>query len=272
MADDIKKEEKLEDAEVAEEVMKEEKKIEAEEIKEAEEGREEAPKTAVVAETKEIDRGKALKKWFKKPTEEKEEKKDWKPALAKKEPEKKKPVSSRNFRPALAYVMAVLVLAVSAGANVYLYKKYAAIENKLAANQRASQEAGKADKEKLDELAAKVEKLASVASAGGSVQGDATAAQTENKTGAIKVAIYNGTATVGLAKEMGATLKAKLAEAEVVALDNAKHSDYTKTLVMAIGGKVAEAQKIAQVIGAQFSMLPLDETKPDADVLVVVGK
>ncbi len=137
-----------------------------------------------------------------------------------------------------------------------------------------AQNTNNAEQEKIDKIASQVEKLANLMNVNGnapSAEGtSATAVAAE--ASAIKVAIYNGTTTVGLAKEMEATLKAKLAGTEVVALDNAKHNNYTKTSVVAIGGKVAEAQKIAQAIGAQVITLPLDETKPNADVLIVVGK
>ena len=227
---------------------------------------------------KEVDPSKALKSWFKKKPEE----------IEKEEGPKKRPINWIKSHLIFVHVLALLVLVTSIGANLCLYKKYKAAKNKPAETVCVSQESNSLDKEKIDKMAEQVDKLSTILATNGNTQNTSNVSSENNQNilklalaspteaektgGAIKVAIYNGTTTAGLAKEMETTLKAKLAEAEVVALDNAKHSNYTKTLVMAIGGKVPEAQKVAQAIGAQFSIFPLDENKPDADVLVVVGK
>lgn len=256
-------EDELENKKEITEVIKEEEKIEAEE-------------------TKKTDPSKALKSWFNKKVEEKKKPEEEKAEVAKPvisgNKKIKKPINWRKFRFIFIHGLALLVLIASIGANVCLYKKYKAFKNKPAETICVAQDTSKIDQEKIEKLTMQVEKLVSLVDIKEStpnVEGastDSVATQAENKPSVIKVAIYNGTTTVGLAKEMGITLKAKLAEAEVVVLDNAKHSNYTKTTVMAISGKVAEAQKVAQAIGGQFSLFPLDENKPDADVLVVVGK
>jgi len=89
----------------------------------------------------------------------------------------------------------------------------------------------------------------------------------------LRVALYNGTTTTGLTKTMEADLKSKLTNVEVVLKENAKKSDYTKTLVIDLSGnKKAEAEQLANVLGGQVTSLPKDETRPDADILVIIGK
>lgn len=228
-----------------------------------------------VEEIKKADRAKALKSWFKsKPEEEKRKEEQEKPTPAKKtEPiqNDKKDRVPRNWRRIkliTVHIIAVSILVASVAVNAYLYKKY-----KEAKNASIQQETTMCvsqqniDREKLDNLAVQVEKLAVLMNETKSVP-----ATPEKVAEAIKVAIYNGTATAGLAKEMEKTLKDKMTDASVVALDNAKHSNYTKTLVMALNGKTQEAQKVAQAIGGQLSIIPIDEEKPNADVLVIVGK
>ena len=250
-------EEKIKDEMSDEEIIKEEAKLKAEEAKKE-------------------DPGKALKSWFeKKPEEEKREEPSPKPVQ--KESAKKsgkKPINWRRVRFVSVHILAVLALVASVGANVCLYRKYKALKNKPAETTMCvAQNTDNAEQEKIDKIASQVEKLAKLMNVDGNApSAEGASAVVAAEASAIKVAIYNGTTTAGLAKEMETTLKAKLAGTEVVALDNAKHNDYNKTSVVAIGGKVAEAQKVAQAIGAQFSLLPLDENKPNADVLIVVGK
>lgn len=226
-------------------------------------------------EIKKVDKEKALKSWFKsKPEDEKDKKEQEKliPAkkaeLIKNDKKDKTPRNWRRIKLITMHTIAILILAISVATNVCLYKKYKEIKNASAEQESAmcvSQQ--NIDKEKLDNLTAQVEKLVASMNETKSVP-----ATPEKVAEAIKVAIYNGTATAGLAKEMEKTLKEKISDANVVALDNAKHSNYTKTLVMALNGKTQEAQKIAQAIGGQLSIVPMDETKPNADVLVIVGK
>lgn len=254
-----------------------------EEIKEKE--TEEAPaEKAADAEVK-IDKNKALKNWFKKESKGKEKKEElFSSALANK-PKKangdgvKHPINWKRVRLIFVYTLAILILAASVATNGLLYKKYKALKNKPAETTMcvAQEKNNGIDKEKIEKMAAQIDKLSAMLNLNGEAQETAKATadanQAENKTNVIKVAIYNGTTTVGLAREMGKTLKEKMSEVEVVALDNAKHNNYAKTSVVALGGKTAEAQKIAQAIGGQFNIFPLDEVKPaDADVLVVVGK
>ena len=94
-----------------------------------------------------------------------------------------------------------------------------------------------------------------------------------SQTQLLRVALYNGTTTTGLTKSVETDLKAKLPNIEVVLKENAKKNDYTKTLVIDLSGnKKEEAIQLANVLGGQVQDLPKDETKPDADILVIIGK
>ncbi len=89
----------------------------------------------------------------------------------------------------------------------------------------------------------------------------------------LRVALYNGTTTTGLTKSVETDLKGKLTNVEVVLKENAKKNDYTKTLVIDLNGnKKDEAIQLAKVLGGEVASLPNNETKPDADLLVIIGK
>lgn len=88
----------------------------------------------------------------------------------------------------------------------------------------------------------------------------------------VKVAIYNGTTTVGLSSKAEKQLKEKITNIEVAVKENAKKRDYGKTVVVALSPqREQEAKAIAQVFGAQVSTLPEGEAKPEADILIILG-
>ena len=89
----------------------------------------------------------------------------------------------------------------------------------------------------------------------------------------IKVALYNGTNTDGLTSGAEAKIKDKIANVEITAREKAKKSDYTSTTVIDLSGsKADQAKAIAEAVGGQVSTLPDGETKPDADILVIVAQ
>lgn len=89
----------------------------------------------------------------------------------------------------------------------------------------------------------------------------------------VKVAIYNGTNTVGLTAKIESQLKAKISNLEVVSKENAKKRDYTKTVVVVLTpGASAEAQTVAELLGATVGTLPEGEARPNADIAVIIGK
>jgi len=93
----------------------------------------------------------------------------------------------------------------------------------------------------------------------------------QSQTQTVKVAIYNGTKTVGLTKTAGADLKSKVSNADVITSGNASN-DYSKTIVVDLtGGKKADADNIAKILNGEVGSLPQGETKPNADILVILG-
>lgn len=104
----------------------------------------------------------------------------------------------------------------------------------------------------------------------GGMTGTATPSAQVNST--VKLAIYNGTTTVGLASTAEKQLKDKISNLDVVVKENAKKKDYEKTVVVALSqGREQEAKAIAEFLGAQASLLPEGEVKPEAEVLIILG-
>ena len=88
----------------------------------------------------------------------------------------------------------------------------------------------------------------------------------------VKVAIYNGTKTVGLAAAAEKDLKEKLPFVNVVLKDNST-GDFSKTIVVDLkGNKKDAANQIAKAISGEVSSLPTGEKQPDADILVILGR
>lgn len=93
-----------------------------------------------------------------------------------------------------------------------------------------------------------------------------------NQTQSLRVALYNGTTTTGLTKTVETDLKAKLTNVEVVLKENAKKQDYAKTVVVDLtGSQKAMAQELASILGGEISSLPEGESKPKADLLIILG-
>lgn len=98
--------------------------------------------------------------------------------------------------------------------------------------------------------------------------GDQTA-QIEN----VRVVLRNGTTTVGLTNKIEPEVKKALANSEIVAKENAAKTDYEKTIVIVIDqGKKSQAEQLSKALGATVSVLPEGEIRPDAAILVIVGR
>ena len=84
--------------------------------------------------------------------------------------------------------------------------------------------------------------------------------------------LYNGTTTTGLTKKYEIELKTKVQGAAVVDRDNAKKSDYEKSVLVDISGtKSAAASELAKTLGLTVSLLPQGEATPEADFLIILG-
>lgn len=88
----------------------------------------------------------------------------------------------------------------------------------------------------------------------------------------IKVAIYNGTKTSGLAATTEKQLQNKFPNISVVTTGNTK-KDYTKNLFVDLTGtNNAIIQQLITLLGGDSGSLPAGEVKPDADILIILGK
>lgn len=105
----------------------------------------------------------------------------------------------------------------------------------------------------------------------------ATPSTTQNQS--IKVALYNGTKTVGITSNAEKFLKDKMgSQIEIVLKESAKNQNYEKTAVVDLSKiNSAIAQKIAQNFNSTLTDLPQGENKPvvsgsQVDVLVIIGR
>jgi hypothetical protein len=102
----------------------------------------------------------------------------------------------------------------------------------------------------------------------------ATPTLTPTPTSAFKpvnVALYNGTKTIGLAANVQTKLKTSAPNVTVVNKANAA-GNYTETLVVDFTGKFnKEAQQLAKLTGGSLGVLPKNELKPTADILIILG-
>jgi hypothetical protein len=88
----------------------------------------------------------------------------------------------------------------------------------------------------------------------------------------VKVALYNGTKTTGLAKTVETEIITNNQNIEVVTKDNAKN-DYKKTIVIDLTGKNKDvAAKLAMQYKGEVETMPSGETTPTgADILIILG-
>ena len=89
----------------------------------------------------------------------------------------------------------------------------------------------------------------------------------------IKVAIYNGTNTSGLTAEYERKL-GEIASISITTKAIAAKGDYTKPIIVDLSGKNQDtANQIAQLFnGDVTTKLPDGESRPQADILVIIGK
>jgi hypothetical protein len=88
----------------------------------------------------------------------------------------------------------------------------------------------------------------------------------------ITIAIYNGTATVGLANKAESAITQALTNASITTKGDAK-GNYTKTQVIDLSGNQAAAStQVAKLLGGSVSsFVPDGEAKAGADILVILG-
>lgn len=95
--------------------------------------------------------------------------------------------------------------------------------------------------------------------------------KTAEKT--IRVAYLNGTETAGLAKATEKTVKEKNHSWQTVLVGDANKKGYKKTIIVDLTGNFgSEANQLAETLSGQVGNLPEGESKPDADIIIIVGK
>lgn len=107
-----------------------------------------------------------------------------------------------------------------------------------------------------------------------SISTNANAASTQTVT-PLKVAVYNGTDRNGLSQTFEKDIKNKVTNVDVTVTDNAKKSDYAKTIVIDVAGSKADVTtQLATLIGGTVGKLPEGEVLPGetVDFLVILGK
>jgi len=93
---------------------------------------------------------------------------------------------------------------------------------------------------------------------------------TPTKSASIKVSIYNGSKTAGLAAKTEQSLINKFNNLAVVEKSNSQ-GDYEKTLVVDLTGKQKKtASDIAAFLNGEVGSFPSSESKPSSDILVIV--
>lgn len=103
-----------------------------------------------------------------------------------------------------------------------------------------------------------------------------TAPASDSATAAVapvRVVIYNGTTTKGLAAALENKLQTSFPGITILKKDNAVGTEYAETVVVDLTGTHAtDAKGIAEALNGVVKPLPKGETKPaDGDVLVIVG-
>jgi hypothetical protein len=94
-------------------------------------------------------------------------------------------------------------------------------------------------------------------------------AQTAN----LRIAIYNGTTTPKLANTVEKAITERMAYVTVTTKDNAANQDYNQSIVVDLTGTRGEqAQTLATMVSGNVAAIPVGEVKPDADILIIIGK
>ncbi len=84
--------------------------------------------------------------------------------------------------------------------------------------------------------------------------------------------LLNGSGVVGITKRYEAVLKEKVPNAEVIDRDNAKKTNYDKTIVIdSTGKRASEAKAIAEALGITVSSLPAGEATASGDFVIIIG-
>jgi LytR cell envelope-related transcriptional attenuator len=89
---------------------------------------------------------------------------------------------------------------------------------------------------------------------------------------AYKFVLLNGSGVVGVTKRYETELKSKIKSAEITDRDNAKKTNYEKTILIdSTGKRSSEAQSLATTLGITVSSLPAGEATSSGDFVIIIG-
>lgn len=92
-------------------------------------------------------------------------------------------------------------------------------------------------------------------------------------TAPVSVVLRNGTTTSSLFSKLESEVKKVLTNAKIVRRENASRKDYQNTIVSIIDPKSrGRGEQLARSLGAKVSDLPQGEYRPQANLLVIIGK
>lgn len=102
---------------------------------------------------------------------------------------------------------------------------------------------------------------------------DQASTQTPAPTEPFKVALYNGTSTGGLTNSYEEALKSRFPTATVTVKQNAANTSYPESVIVDLSGKnKALADQLSETFGFPIRDFPEGETRPAADILIILGK
>jgi hypothetical protein len=89
----------------------------------------------------------------------------------------------------------------------------------------------------------------------------------------LRIAIYNGTTTPKLANTAEKAITQSMAYVTVTTKDNAKNQEYNQSIVVDLtGARGEQAKTLATLVNGNVTTFPSGETRPDADILIIIGK
>ncbi|PIZ94925.1 MAG: hypothetical protein COX80_05440 [Candidatus Magasanikbacteria bacterium CG_4_10_14_0_2_um_filter_33_14] len=92
-------------------------------------------------------------------------------------------------------------------------------------------------------------------------------------TSSLRIAYYNGTDVANLSAQTESFVKLKYPDYKTTILSNASKQDYKQNIVVDISEQYPiEVSGLASLLGAKVETLPEGEIKPDADILIILGK
>lgn len=109
------------------------------------------------------------------------------------------------------------------------------------------------------------------ASSAPATTGTAEKSSTAVRTGSLQVMIFNGTTVAGLASNMKKMLTDRFTDYTFFLGDAT--TTYSRTKVVDLTGKNGTvAEKLAIAVNGEVTSLPPGETKPNTDILIIIGK